>query len=51
MVRLLEAHGVIVLSLPDASERVDAFSEAGPETFVLIYALDVVEALSVGSPG
>lgn len=26
MVRLLEAHGVIVLTLPDVSERVDAFS-------------------------
>ncbi|TDC00176.1 ImmA/IrrE family metallo-endopeptidase [Micromonospora fluostatini] len=37
MVRLLEAHGVIVLSLPDASERVDAFSHwYGQRPFVFL---------------
>ncbi|MER5702388.1 ImmA/IrrE family metallo-endopeptidase [Micromonospora sp. NPDC002296] len=36
-VRLLEAHGVIVLSLPDASERVDAFSHwYGQRPFVFL---------------
>ncbi|MFG1955641.1 XRE family transcriptional regulator [Micromonospora sp. NPDC048830] len=36
-VRLLEAHGVIVLSLPDVSERVDAFSHwYGQRPFVFL---------------
>ncbi|GAA2062176.1 XRE family transcriptional regulator [Polymorphospora rubra] len=37
MVRLLEAYGVIVLALPDASERVDAFSHwYGQRPFVFL---------------
>ncbi|MFI6823223.1 XRE family transcriptional regulator [Micromonospora sp. NPDC050187] len=37
MVRLLEAYGVIVLDLPDASERVDAFSRwYGQRPFVFL---------------
>lgn len=37
VVRLLEAYGVIVLDLPDVSERVDAFSHwYGPRPFVFL---------------
>ena len=37
MVRLLEAHGVIVLALPEVSERVDAFSHwYGQRPFVFL---------------
>jgi Zn-dependent peptidase ImmA (M78 family)/transcriptional regulator with XRE-family HTH domain len=39
MVRLLEAHGVIVLTLPEVSDRVDAFSHwYGPRPFVFVSA-------------